>query len=191
MTEYPIGNEPGEEFDLAADDESDVLDPQPYPLDFEGLEKGSIIPEWIVAHYAGCTPQSEPKQYDLKRLALKDKIETHFSKERGVNVFITSHQDGLRILTDVEVAPYIARRRRAAKRRYRRDLAAARGIDLSALPDKERQTTEREIEVLGKTIQGINVAEGRQLPKMESHQRRTPGLPESVDLEEQLEYDAE
>lgn len=122
----------------------------PYPIDFDALERGSIVSKEEIKRAYMIYPEKETdvakgveafEQLQLKKLRLADQIETHFRDERGDTVTVSQKgaDGGLRVLTAVEQDEDCVRRYGAAGRKLRDALVRDRGNDPSGLIDDDQK----------------------------------------------------
>lgn len=148
---------------------------QPWPIDYDAIQKGDIIPvdrvEKITGKKQGCS------DYDFAVLKLKDRIERELH-ERGNVWTLRTEKGAIKILKDEEAALYNHAEQVRARATEARRFALMQSVDVSKLSPDILKTHERNIEVDGRFIQAqMNVRKELQL---ESTKRTTPGLPEQI-----------
>jgi hypothetical protein len=150
-----------------------VSDTRPYPLDFDALGKGSVVPVAVIETIAKA--QAGTEVYRLEMLRLAKRIEGELA-ERGERVTVRSDKLALRILTDEEASAYnprqVRRHLRGAVRSHRRNEAVDRG-NLSA---ETLQGHDRRLVIDGATLAAAGTERRRQFALL-AHRRQTPGLP--------------
>lgn len=79
------------------------MKPERYPMDFEVLERGSVISREDVQHILN-VENVESNAFRFGLMALQEKIETHFLDDRGDLVDTYTEQGALHICTHSEQA---------------------------------------------------------------------------------------
>ena len=145
-----------------------------FPLDFDKLQKGSIVPKEKVEELYNISHTD--KLYSLRVLGLREEIERELANRKRP-VVTRCIDDAIHILEDAAAAKYTAHQGRAAVRKLvRTHHRALTGVDVSNLTDDERREHDHEIVKNGKYIQAIKQV--RREMRLESHKRATPGLPQ-------------
>lgn len=106
-----------------------------WPLDFDALQRGDLIPASKVEEIAGCT--RDDRRYPMAMLRLSQQIRRHFMSERGDDVTVVSDHDDIRIHTMQEQAAYTRREDDRRRRSYVRNLRSGLSVDLSQLNETE------------------------------------------------------
>lgn len=139
----------------------------PYPIDFESLDRGSVIEE---ATLRKCIPH-EPgtDQWSFGVLSVKDELRKFFREERGTVVAIRERANSLEILTHEQTHAYVEQRERAALREYARRHLEDQHIDASQLSAeaKARRTAR-----LTKSAWLLQQARRRKLPTIEEEAKK-------------------
>jgi hypothetical protein len=115
-------------------------EPSAFPVDYDKLDKGDIIPAQVVCDFYGI--QRSSRAYALVALRFAEQVKLELSR-RGKNVVIRSDHDDLRILTDEEAVDYTEREYRAGLRKAARRNADARRIDVANLTSDAAQRLDR------------------------------------------------
>lgn len=150
-----------------------LFEPDPYPLNFNRLEKGDIIQGDIIADYYGIEVTDD--KYWGRQLQFKALVEKRLS-ERGLEVTIVSEGNDLKILTDSEASRYLARQAKLDINRFERRVCAMANVDESKLTPEERVFHRQAGSLMQRQLVAINQI-GRSY-KVEGHKRSTPGLKE-------------
>lgn len=156
------------------DTEAELAEATEYPLDTEGLHKGSRIAAEVIEHAFGIVRGTDA--YRLRLLRVRDYIARRL-RDRGELVTIVSQGHGLVILTDEEALDYNARRFEIETRQRERCFVRLGQIDRANLSEARRGTLERNVVAIGHRIQVDRQA--RREVKLRPNERQTPGLPES------------
>lgn len=143
-----------------------------YPLDFDTLEKGTVIPREKVEEIMGVKFTSP--RYQFKLMALVDMIQRGL-KKRGLLWTVVIRGDQVRILTDAEAVEHNQKQTERGRRKMTRAFVRNRAVDVSQLSEEQKQTHERQLLNQGRMLQAMRVA--LRAIKSEAHQRQTPGLP--------------
>jgi hypothetical protein len=142
-----------------------------YPLDTEGLGKGSRVTGDRIAEATGVPTSS--RNFGLAMLRIKGYVYAALA-ERGLDVVIRQDGDDLVILTDSEAAPYTDDKFRQrivqAGLALREQLSVARG----GLTDEEVARHDRALTVNGMTYAGARKAR-RETLVATPRARLTPG----------------
>lgn len=143
------------------------------PLDFDELQKGSLIPQDICAHAVGCDP-SDYKRYSLKLMSLVSEIESRLA-DRNLFVTVRREGDALRILEDSSAAEYNDLMFHQGMRTMRRRLTKQMQVDGSQLDEDQAAEHKRNIIVNGRIYQAAKDAK-REALKLEAHSRKVPAI---------------
>jgi hypothetical protein len=143
-----------------------------WPIDYETIEKGDVIPVGRIEELIGA--KQFTSAYDLGLLQLTTRIEDELH-ERGKPWTLRTEKGAIRVLTDAEASAYNHSRQVAARKAMRRRFALLVAVDPDLLDDDQRKDHERYVEVNGKYIQADNAvrAQLRLIPNV----RNVPGLP--------------
>ncbi len=150
------------------------MDAQRYPLDYEALKKGDVISQEQLEHITG--EQAGTQEFQLKVLGLREKIEGA-KEDMGEPVVLASHENTLRVLTDLEASERLNGHRRRAVRLLRRTVRRFGAVDVTEFSGDELYTHNRRVEIAGKTLVGAMVGQ-REAAKALPHKRQTPRLME-------------
>ncbi len=141
-----------------------------YPLDFDALKKGDVIPaeqlESITSEKRGT------EDYRFKVLKLCERIKAELA-ERNYPVTLTQRGQGIHILTDEEASPHnemLIRQDVGKVMRHFRQLVAVNPV---ALTDEQRTDHEQRILTMGRYVAAIKSAK-REIP-LEPTESTVPG----------------
>lgn len=143
-----------------------------YPVDYSGVEKGSVIPAEVIEEMSGTLRSSA--FYSAKQINLCKTIETELAL-RGKQVLAVCVKDTVRVLTDPEAIEYSRKLFETGLRRAERAHVKMLEIDVRGLSPQEAETRERDIVVQAAVLAGASA--GRREVMGVVHERRTPGLP--------------
>jgi len=114
-----------------------------YPIDFETLQKGSVVTAGILEAYAQAKP--ETKAYNFAAMALCKDIETYLA-HTGIYATVCIRANQIHVLTDKEAAEYNKAKYEQGRNRmfqaHRRNAA----VDVSMLADDQRAQHERTLQ---------------------------------------------
>ena len=123
-----------------------------FPLDFDAIEKGSVIEESqcrkIIKH-------SSETEYQLGLLKLKSLIEDRL-QDRGVVVTIKCHKGALVILTDSEASEYNEERQKHSLKAFAVSHRRLIGVDTARLNSEQKMNHERRLVQGGLFLSAIN-----------------------------------
>lgn len=143
-----------------------------FPINFDALRKGDIIPSEVIAAFCG-SPRGT-QCYDFTVLSLRTRIMRE-CRDRGMSYTLAVIKGELRILTDEEAAIYNARMCRSGFRRQYRSLKRLAQVDPTALSSEQQRDHERNLLVYGRMVQAARSARATVIAI--EHQRTIPGLP--------------
>lgn len=144
-----------------------------YPLDFDALDKGSVITREQVAEISGVPPDDQ--RFGFAVLHLRQRIEQELAA-RGRVLTLKTEDGGIRVLTDGEASQYNAEAINKGIAKMYRAHVRNMHVDAGLLNEKERRTHERRLEVGGRYVQAIT--QTRAELKCSPVRRSLPGLPE-------------
>lgn len=112
---------------------------KPFPIDFDELERGSIIPASAIESWRGHKPGTNEYRVDAMQLA--QRVRDHFEDNRGDVVSVRMRGDTIAVLTHVEQNEYVPSAQRAALRAFARRHVEDQGIDPAqlSLDDQKRR----------------------------------------------------
>lgn len=151
----------------------DNIKAKQWPVDFESLRKGDIIPvsaiERITKTKHGTT------EYALTLLSLKESIQNHLWSI-GKPWTCTTRGGAIAVLKDDEASEYNYRQGQRYLRGQARATVRIQHVDHGQLGEEDKRKHVRRVEVMGKFMQAIcdTRIELRMLP----YRRPLPGLPE-------------
>ena len=116
---------------------------EPHPIDFEALDRGSLITARQITRAYGHEPGT--KEYQFDRMTLLGLIKRHFLEERDDVVSISCPGDCIRILTHKEQDVYVVADKRKAIRRFIRRHHEDMGTDDAELDEEARKRRERRL----------------------------------------------
>lgn len=141
-----------------------------FPIDYDTLQKGDYIsPEdcerIIAAHkdQGGQRVTRAHRIYSLRLMVVADEIERECWK-LGKRFRVVTDRDGLRVLTDPELAEYAREKFHRHERGLLRENAHARTVDVQLLTDDQRVAHERALIIQGAKLAALASAR-RALPK--------------------------
>ncbi len=146
-----------------------------YPIDYDNVTKGTVIPVEEVERLVDAKAGTE--KFALASLGLRQRIEQDL-EGLGRPMMVAQRHHAIEMLDDEEAASYGAqlfnRCMRGMMRHHRRNGVA---VAIQELSPKSRSEHERNMEINGKTLQGM-ISSRREAIKALPHKRQTPGLPE-------------
>ena len=149
-----------------------MIDAKRFPLDFDVLEKGSVVTRAEIEHIYRVTYGTD--QYSLKALALGQAIETMLDA-RGLCVTVKIDKGELRILTDAEASEYNrCEAMRGFKRMMRRHRKGAE-VQIDNLTPAQAIAHDRGLQVSGAMIFAAKKAKKEALRAL-PYERQTPFL---------------
>jgi hypothetical protein len=122
-----------------------------YPLDFDVLEKGSIVDAETCLRVTKAKSDSE---HQLGLLKLRQMIETKL-EGRGMRVTIKIEGKALRILTDAEASEYNAERQAKSLKHFAVSHMRLCGVDTANLTPEQRVDHERRVTCGGMFLSGF------------------------------------
>jgi hypothetical protein len=130
-------------------------------LDFANLRRGDRIAASRVEvavllsrkHNATCDEDCEGCHYWRSLLRLRDKVVDAFLERGDVGVIVTTHDQGLQILTDEEAVHYVQARGGQAQRHFKWAVTKGRLIDRQKLSDASRESLDRWLHVASFRLQ--------------------------------------
>ena len=153
-----------------------MSDTRIYPIDTDGLSKGSVIPSQEIASICHHTPGTDA--YALFCLKLREYIQARFA-ERNEIITVVGERNALRILTDAEASEY---NRDQFKRRSKQMVGIhvrACGVDVTAL--NEDQQKDHEHTIMRQATVLSHMREGWKA-KLITHERTTPRIGEAENI---------
>jgi hypothetical protein len=145
-----------------------------YPLDFDALNKGDIIPVEKIERITESRFGS--MDYQLRAMQLRELIRRKL-EARGLIVAIRFDHGHLRILDDAEASVYASDAIQLALRKAISAHKTQLAVDAQQLTDEESDAHERRLIRDGRMIQALAQA-GLNVPAI-THRRTVPGLPGS------------
>lgn len=134
-----------------------MTDATPYPLDFDALDKGSVITQDEIEEAVGLKADENYKAFRLATLGLYIQIEREL-RRRGLNVTLAQRGESIHILTDAQASEAnqvrFARGLVGLARHHRR----MGGVDMEELTDAQRAAHERNVLFQGMYITAIGGA---------------------------------
>jgi hypothetical protein len=116
----------------------------PWPMDFDTLQKGDVIPVADVERMTG--KKQGTKQYAFAALNIVKRMRDHlFDKEKFWT--IAMRKDAICILTDVEAAEYNPHEYETSRNRLKRLHVQTLAVDSMKLSDDQRDTHYRRLQV--------------------------------------------
>lgn len=143
-----------------------------WPMDYDELRKGDIIPAERVERIVGIK-QSAGQAYQLALLSLTSQIAQELG-DRGRNWTLKTERGGIHILTDAEASTYNHREAKKARRAMLRRHQLNLSVDVGALNEDQRKQHDRIIEIDGKYVQAMFAT--RKELQLQAHRRSTPAL---------------
>lgn len=149
---------------------SDEQRAREYPIETDGLHKGSVVDSATIELAFGVKVGTD--KFHLAVLQCQEYIERRLA-ERGEIVVTRQDKNDVRICTDSEAAKYTEREFRAGMRKMARHYRKMTTVDRSNLTDEEREAHDRRLEVNGRTLSAMrSVRKPQALPT-----RRATPLP--------------
>lgn len=118
---------------------------QAYPLDFDALNRGDLIPAERIEGIFNITRYQEA--FRFKSMHLAAQIEAHFLAVRADVLLVKHEGDDLRLLTHQQQAAEAQRRASAHISGFGRAIVKAAGVDVAQLTDEERERHDRFLHV--------------------------------------------
>lgn len=147
---------------------------QLYPLDFESLQKGDVIPVEKVEEIARV--KRDHPRFNFAALHLAKRIETELA-DRGRAVTVRSEHGALVICTDEDASNYNERRVKAQARGMGRSVRRMVSVDRTNLSTERLPVHDRKVEIYGKMYSAMTRVR-RQLTLVAAN-RTTPALSEA------------
>lgn len=144
-----------------------------HPLDFDTLDKGTVLPAALVAKAVKAEPGTP--EYSLRTLNLVSSIKLHFETKRNLIVAVKVHKDAIHILTDSEATEYCYDQMQSAIRKSLRRFNELAEVDRTQLAEDEKQEHDRRLINGGKQVQAL--ATSKSGIRISAYVRTTPGLP--------------
>lgn len=121
-----------------------------HPLDFDTLEKGTLIDGEVL--YAALECQPDHPHYGLKLVNLCERIESETA------IICKIDQERIRLLTDEEACEYTFRMHRRHMRGLGRQIRRRTNIDYNMLTDEQRRMAEFQQRVMVASTQAARQA---------------------------------
>jgi len=147
-----------------------------FPLDFDAIQKGDVIPTEKVEEYSGINRSSE--RFAIALLNFSERVYDE-CRHRGKHFSIVVRKKQIRVLTDPEAAEHEARMVKRHLKGSRRNYRKLCKVDVSNLDESHRTTFEHDVLRLGKVIAAQRSAYKKHLTA-EPHQSTLPGLPSNA-----------
>jgi len=141
-----------------------------YPMDFDQLEKGSVITAEQLEQITGF--DRKEAGFSLAVMRFSGRV-TREMGARGIDVVTRVKKNKLHILEDDEASTYTAERGKIFYRGMCRSLRRMAYIDQANLGDKQRKRHERAVHILGHMVLGARKGRGKAIKAME-YKRDTP-----------------
>ena len=117
---------------------------KPWPMDFDTLKKGDVIPVADVERITG--KKAGTKQYAFAALNIVKRMRDHlFDKEKYWTIVM--RKDAICILTDIEAAEYNSHEYETSRNRLKRLHVQTLAVDSMQLSDEQRRTHYRRLQV--------------------------------------------
>lgn len=126
-----------------------------YPIETDGLRKGSVIDAATIEQAFGVRVGTD--KFHLAMLQCQEYVERRLA-ERGEVVVTRQDKNDIRICTDNEAVDYTEREFRRGIRKMARHFAKQRTIDRANLTDEKLGKHDRSLEVNGRTMSAVRVA---------------------------------
>jgi hypothetical protein len=144
----------------------DAVEATEYPIETDGLRKGSRIAPEVLELAFGLMRGTDV--YRLKLLRVRDYIARRLA-DRGELVTIISMEGGLAVLTDEEALAYNGRRFDVERRQSERCFVRLGQVDRSNLSEASQNQLDRDIAVIGRRVQAdrqaLREARAAELPR--------------------------
>lgn len=144
-----------------------------FPLDFDALDKGSVVGPDVIREAYGIPPTSH--LYSGKQVELAIRIEREL-KARGKRVTCRCDHFDILVLDDPGASRHNRRLFRKGVKRLHRAFRKLAEVDRGNLDEGQRKDHDRALVVNGAMLAGIN--EARREIQAIAYKRTTPGLPE-------------
>lgn len=154
-------------------DSFENIEAQPYPLDFDALQKGDYIAPETVERITGVNRDSA--HYSLKIMGLIASITERLAeREIPLHVVVRQENRGIRIEQDWPASAYVYSEAERARRSIARNYARlAQAVDSAEFDACQRRQHENRLLVVGSMLRGLR--EGRKAALLEIKQR--PEIP--------------
>jgi hypothetical protein len=143
-----------------------------FPVDYDALGKGSVIPRDRLIAIIDARPDSP--SFSLKVLALRQQIKRELA-DRGLIVSVALRRGDLCILADADAARYTARMHRLRRRGMIRNHREALAVDVANLNADEQAFHQHELLIAGRELAAA--ANARRTVRPVAHQRQGAALP--------------
>jgi hypothetical protein len=158
-----------------AEQMSDEQRAREYPIETDGLSKGSIVDSATIEQAFGVKVGTDAYRFAI--MECQAYVERRLA-ERGLVVVTRQEKNDVRICTDPEASKYKDREVRRSVRKMARDVREMSTVDRSKLTDDEREEHDRRLEINGRTVAAIrHVRKPQALPS----KRATPLPPAQED----------
>lgn len=141
-----------------------------YPIDTDGLTKGSIVDTETVERIANAERGTPAFHFWLLKLARFIRREL---RDRGQIVTLTTRKERIEILDDGKASDYNARWFKHRQRGMRRNLRQAAGVDRAQLTSAEQNRHDTEVARMGAVVLAMNKAQRKPL-ELKPAERSTP-----------------
>lgn len=142
-----------------------------FPLDFDALQKGDIVPAETIEAAYGVT--RDDRAYPLSVLRLKKEIEVQL-EALGRPVTTKGEGDCIRVLTDEEALVYNARSFESDVRGLYRAQRRMMQIDAAQLSESSRESHTHALQV--QAMQCLALRKVRKQIQLEPHKNETPQI---------------
>ena len=150
------------------------MDVKQYPIDYDAVDKGTVIPVEEVERLVNAKVGTE--KFALASLGLRQRIERDL-ENLGRPMRVAQEHHAIALLDDETAASYGARLfNRCMRGMMRHHRLNGVAVEVGQLTAKSRTEFERNMEINGKTLQGM-ISARREAIKALPHKRNTPGLP--------------
>jgi len=112
-----------------------------YPIDFDQLQRGDVIPAETVEAYSGL--HRDDKRFNFELMSLAEDIRRHFRECHGLTVSVRQSGGDLCVLTNEQQAHYTRQQEILRMRRYLRTCAEGLAVDLAQLSEEQRDKHEK------------------------------------------------
>lgn len=142
-----------------------------YPFDFSAYSRGAVVPNHIIRK---AYPGLSDEQFELRKLALKDEMESYFEETYHEAFCIKCTKEGLQILTHHEQFEYTEKEQRrhwrGIMKMHRKDC----GTDAASLTEEQQERRRDRILRNSKLFQMRLQVRRMKLPELEGPKGESP-----------------
>ncbi len=147
-------------------------DAKPYPIDFDALEKGSVISVEVLESYFGISRNDS--DFAWKLLPFRDLVVLKLS-QRGLDVVTRTEHGSIIIMDDDEASRYCQRQVDSDLNSMKRHTAQMSFVDENNLTEEQRKRHTRAALVASYMVQGA-MEKRKEAVKLPEYKRADPGV---------------